>query len=67
MEDDGWKRERIQEVQGEDLDDEPEMEIDDVGVSIVKESGRISVFKKEDDEDICQIDKNTTERSCQSS
>ena len=40
--------------------------MEEVGASLVKESARISLVKQEEEDDIAQIDKNTTERSCQS-
>jgi len=43
------------------------VEIEEVGASNGNINDRISIVKEEDDDDdICQIDKNTTERSCQS-
>ena len=67
MEDDTWQRDRVEEVDEEDQDFNHMVEIEEVGASNGNINDRISIVKEEDDDDdICQIDKNTTERSCQS-
>lgn len=66
IEDEAWKRERVQEAEEDEQECNYEVEIEEVGTSIAKQADRVSKLKSEDDDDICLIDKNTTERSCQS-